>query len=66
MKMELKREIINWLIDNEKVFNRVNACVDHFKEYIYDSTGNFLKYGIGRETHDFIVRADKLLYSMEV
>lgn len=62
MKLELKQAIINWLIDNEKEFNRVNHCVDYFKEYVYDSEGNFLKYGIGYEVHDFIVKADKLLY----
>ena len=66
MKQELKMAILKWLYDNENVFNRVNACVEYFKEYIYDSTGNFLKYGIGRETYDFIVRADKLLFGKEV
>lgn len=62
MNKELKKDIIDWLIENENLFNRVNNCVEHFREYIYDKNGNFLKYGIGSKTHDFIVAADKLLY----
>lgn len=66
MKKELKMAIIKWLCDNENEFNRINKCTEHFRDYIYDKEGNFLKYGIGRETHDFIIKADKLIYSMEV
>ena len=65
MKNELKMDIIKWLYNNEHEFQRVNKCVEHFREYIYDKEGNFLKYGIGKETHDFIIKADKLFYSME-
>ena len=66
MNKELKKDIIDWLIENENLFNRVNNCVEHFREYIYDKNGNFLKYGIGSKTHDFIVAADKLLYKEEI
>ena len=66
MNKELKKDILDWLIENENLFNRVNNCVEHFREYIYDKNGNFLKYGIGSKTHDFIVAADKLLYKEEI
>ena len=57
---ELRRAIINWLLDNENQWQRVNACVEWFGEYIYNSKGNFLIGG--KEVHDFICAADKSLY----
>lgn len=57
---ELKRAIINWLLDNENQWQRINACVEWFREYIYNSEGNFLIGG--EEVYDFICAADKLLY----
>jgi len=62
MKLELKQAILNWLINNYNEFNRLNNCITYFKEFIYDSEGNYLKYGIGREVAEFIEKADKLLY----
>lgn len=59
--MELKKAIIEWLLENPNEWQRVNSCVEKFRAYIYDSTGNFL---IGGENvHNFIVEADKLIYS---
>lgn len=60
MHKELKREIFNWLLDNENEWQRVNACHEKFREYIYNSEGNFLIGG--REVSDFIKVVDKLLY----
>lgn len=60
MLKELKKAIIEWLLENENQWQRVNSCIEKFRNYIYDSEGNFL---IGGETvHDFIVAADKLIY----
>lgn len=65
MKKGLKQDIIKWLIDNELMFNRVNGCIDHFREYIYDSKGQYLNYGIGEQVINFIEKVDKLLYGGE-
>jgi hypothetical protein len=57
---ELKKEIILWLFENENVWQRVNACTENFRDYIYDKNGNYL---IGGENvADFIRQADNLLY----
>ena len=61
MNKYLKQEIFNWLIENENEWQRTNECHNNFKEYIYNSEGNFLKYG-GRDVSDFIIRADRLIY----
>lgn len=57
---ELKKAIIDWLIEHENEWQRVNSCVENFREYIYNSIGNFLIGG--EKVHQFIVRADKLIY----
>lgn len=60
MYMELKKAIIDWLIENKNEWQRVNACHEHFRQYIYDASGNHI---IGGQTvSDFISAADKLLY----
>lgn len=60
MYKELKKAIIDWLLEHENIWQRVNSCRDAFKEYIYNSQGNYL---IGGETvSNFITAADKLLY----
>lgn len=65
MSMELKRAILNWLINNQNLWNRLNGCKNEFRDYIYDKDGEFLKYGIGREVSDFIEKAEKLLFREE-
>ena len=60
MHKELKKEIINWLFENENIWQRVNSCTAHFKAYIFDSNGNYLIGG--KEVSEFIRSADKLLY----
>ena len=60
MIKELKKEIINWIIENGNEFQRVNACTDKFRLYIYDTNGNYL---IGGENVvNFIKKADNLIY----
>ena len=58
--IELKRAIIDWLFDNKNAWQRVNACTEYFRPYIYNSDGNYLIGG--EEVAEFITSADKLLY----
>lgn len=60
MCKELKQTIINWLLENENVWQRVNACHEAFREYIYNSNGIY-RIG-GKNVSEFICEADKLLY----
>ena len=60
MYMELKQEIIKWLMENPNTWNRNNACREAFREYIFNSEGNYL---IGGENvSNFITAAEKLIY----
>ena len=60
MYLELKKAIIEWLIDNKNAWQRVNACHDVFRQYIYDDAGNYIIGG--KVVSEFISDADKLLY----
>lgn len=61
MPKELKTAIVKWLLENENQWQRVNASVQAFREYIYNKSGNYL---IGGEAvAEFIRAADKLIYS---
>ena len=63
MCKELKQAILNWLLDNENQWQRLNSCCEKFRPYIYDTDGNYL---IGGETvYRFIERADKLIYGKD-
>ena len=57
---ELKTAIIRWLIDHEHEWQRVNACTDVFRAYIYAGDGNYLAGG--QSVAAFIRDADRLLY----
>ena len=60
MNKELKKAIINWLLENENQWQRTNSCRESFRNYIYDDNGNHL---IGGEmASEFITKADKLIY----
>lgn len=64
MYPELKKAIIDWLFENKNQWQRVNACHEAFRQYIYTPEG---KYCImGEVVSDFISAADKLIYSEEV
>lgn len=60
MYKELKAAILNWLLENENQWQRVNACTDNFRAYIYDAAGNYLIGG--KAVSDFIAQADALIY----
>ncbi len=57
--MELKKAILNYILDNSDEFQLINSTVNKFREYIYDSKGEFL-FG-GEKIHDFILESIKLL-----
>lgn len=60
MYKELKAEILKWLLEREKEWQRVNACREAFRQYIFNAEGNYI---IGGQTvSEFITEADKLLY----
>lgn len=60
MRKELKAAIVSWLLEHEHEWQRVNACVEAFRPYIYGPDGNHIIDG--ETVHKFIVAADKLLY----
>lgn len=60
MYKELKKQILEWLLEHENTFNRTNACREEFRQYIFNADGNFI---IGGDVvSDFITRADALIY----
>lgn len=60
MCKELKAEILKWLLEHENEWQRVNACTEAFRQYVYNTDGNFLIGG--NIILDFIKEADRLLY----
>ncbi len=60
---DLRKEIVEWLCDNEQVFSRVVTCYEAFRPYIYDEAGNYCIGG--KDTANFIKRADALLYAVQ-
>ena len=64
MNKQLKKEIVNWLLNNENKWQRVNACVEEFKYYIYNPDGNYLIGG--KEIANFIKKAENLLYGENI
>lgn len=60
MYKELKAEILNWLLEHENEFQRVSACHEAFRPYIYNAEGNYLVGG--KNVSEFISAADKLIY----
>lgn len=60
MYKELKAEILKWLLEHEKEWQRVNACREAFRQYIFNTDGNYIIGG--QVVSEFITKADKLLY----
>lgn len=59
MNKQLKWEIIKFIFNNEKVFQLKNTAAKEFREYIYDSKGNYLIGG--EDVANFIDKAIDLL-----
>lgn len=59
MKKELKQEIINFIFEHENDFQLPNNTIHRFRDYIYDSKGEYLIGGC--DVMDFIKQAIDLL-----
>jgi hypothetical protein len=60
--MELKHKIVNFIFEHKDEFQLTNATISNFRDYIYDSKGEYL---IGGELiADFIKKAiDLIIYN---
>lgn len=59
INLELKKAIFDYLFEHKDTRNRLNFVREHFREYIYNSEGNYLIWG--EEISDFITELDKLI-----
>ncbi len=59
MRTQLKKAIIDFIFENEKVFGLNNHTTQNFKAYIYDDKGEYLIGGA--EVSEFINQAIKLI-----
>ena len=59
---DLKRQIVTWLLNNENRAYRVNECIEEFRPCIYTTCGEYYLMG-GKEVEEFILNADKLLFT---
>lgn len=59
MEKELKRAIINFIIDNEGDLQLTNNTTHKFGSYIYDSAGNYIIGG--EKVSDFIENVIKII-----
>lgn len=59
MNTELKKAIISWIFENQNEFQILRACIQDFREYIFNSKGEYLIGG--EQVTDFIKDAIKLI-----
>lgn len=64
MYKELKQQIVDWLFEHENEWQRTNACVKTFREYIYNSEGDHLIGG--EDVYNFIRSVEDLIYEKEI
>lgn len=57
---ELRKAIVEWLLENENVWQRTNECREHFRQYIYNDEGNYIIGG--KKVSDFISNIDTVLF----
>jgi len=43
--MQIKKQIINYIFENQDEFQLTNATINNFREYIYNKEGNYLTGG---------------------
>lgn len=61
--MQIKKAIIDFIFENANDFQLVNNTTDKFREYIYDTKGNYL---IGGELiSDFIRKEIDLIVNIK-
>lgn len=54
---ELKKAIVNYMLENENLFQLVNSTSREFRHYIYDNEGNYIIGG--EEVQKFISNVDE-------
>jgi hypothetical protein len=59
MRKELKQAIVNFIFENDKEFQLLNRTKEVFREYIYNSKGNYLIGG--EDVALFIAQSIKLI-----
>jgi hypothetical protein len=59
MRKELKQAIVNFIFENDKEFQLLNRTKEVFREYIYNSKGNYLIGG--EDVALFIEQSIKLI-----
>lgn len=59
MHNQLKKEIVNFMIDNSKEFQLVNRTTNEFRQYIYTPKGDYCIGG--EEVSEFINKFDEIL-----
>lgn len=60
IRTELKKAIINWLFENQTRWQRMNVCIEEFREYIFNSKGEYLIGG--EDVGNFIRDIEKLIF----
>ena len=56
---ELKQAIINYILQNYNLFNRLNNTIHNFKNYIYDENWNYLIWW--KDIVEWIEKIDKMI-----
>ena len=59
MNLDLKKEIVNFMLNNIKEFQLLNKTKENFRPYIYNSNGAYLIGGA--EVVEFINEFEKLV-----
>ena len=59
MHNELKKAIVNFMLDNVKEFQLINRTSQEFRQYIYTETGEYCIGG--KEVSEFISNVDKYI-----
>lgn len=59
MHNELKKAIVNFMLDNVKEFQLINRTSQEFKQYIYTDKGEYCIGG--KEVSEFINKVDKYI-----
>ena len=59
MNIELKKAIIDYMLENKAEFQLLNCTINKFRAYIYDTNGDYLIGG--KDVINFIELSEKLV-----
>ena len=63
MKIQTKKQIVKWFMENVHTWQRVNACAEHFHDLIYNERGEYTE--TGKEIDRLIGNLDKMACYVE-